>query len=115
MFSGPCCARCAVRERECNMAARKVEIPEEIFIELEELLPKLDMSSVDECVAFILKSLLSGEFDDEEVVRRAMLRLTLHKCGSQRYAGILNHVDQTSLPTDGVVQPDTVPPEAGLW
>ena len=49
------------------MATRKVEIPEEIFVELEELLPKLDMSSVDECVAFILKSLLSGEFDDDEL------------------------------------------------
>ncbi len=47
------------------MAARKVEIPEEIFVEIEDLLPKLDMSSVDECVTFILKSLLSGEFDDE--------------------------------------------------
>ena len=47
------------------MITRKVEIPEEIFIELEDLLPKLDMSSVDECVTFILKSLLSGEFDDE--------------------------------------------------
>ncbi len=47
------------------MAARKVEIPEEVFIEIEDLLPKLDMSSVDECVTFILKSLLSGEFDDE--------------------------------------------------
>lgn len=47
------------------MATRKVEVPEEIFIEIEDLLPKLDMSSVDECVTFILKSLLSGEFDDE--------------------------------------------------
>ena len=47
------------------MTVRKVEIPEEIFSELEELLPKLDMKSVDECVTFILKSLLSGEFDDE--------------------------------------------------
>jgi division protein CdvB (Snf7/Vps24/ESCRT-III family) len=47
------------------MTTRGVEIPEEIFVELEELLPKLDMSSVDECVTFILKSLLSGEFDDE--------------------------------------------------
>ncbi len=47
------------------MATRGVEIPEEIFVELEDLLPKLDMSSVDECVTFILKSLLSGEFDDE--------------------------------------------------
>ncbi len=49
------------------MTTRKVEIPEEIFIELEELLPKLDMSSVDECVTFILKSLLSGEFDEGEL------------------------------------------------
>jgi hypothetical protein len=47
------------------MATRGIEIPEGIFVELEELLPKLDMSSVDECVTFILKSLLSGEFDDE--------------------------------------------------
>ena len=47
------------------MAGRKVEIPEEIYTELEDLLGKLDMSSVDECVTFILKSLLSGEFDDE--------------------------------------------------
>jgi hypothetical protein len=49
------------------MATRKVEIPEEIFTELEELLPKLDMSSVDECVVFILRSLLSGDFDDGEL------------------------------------------------
>ena len=49
------------------MATRKVEIPNEIFVELEGLLPKLDMSSVDECVSFILKSLLSGEFDDAEL------------------------------------------------
>ena len=49
------------------MAVRKVEIPEEIFAELEELLPKLEMKSVDECVTFILKSLLSGEFDDDEL------------------------------------------------
>jgi hypothetical protein len=49
------------------MATRKVEIPEEIFAELEELLPKLQMSSVDECVEFILRSLLSGEFDDDEL------------------------------------------------
>ena len=47
------------------MGTRKVEIPEEIFVELEGLLPKLDMNSVDECVTFILKSLLSGEFDYE--------------------------------------------------
>ena len=47
------------------MTTRGVEIPEEIFVELEDLLPKLDMNSVDECVTFILKSLLSGEFDDE--------------------------------------------------
>jgi len=49
------------------MTVRKVEIPEEIFAELEALLPKLDMKSVDECVTFILKSLLSGEFDDDEL------------------------------------------------
>ena len=49
------------------MAVRKVEIPEEIFAELEELLPKLEMKSVDECVTFILKSLLSGEFDGDEL------------------------------------------------
>jgi hypothetical protein len=49
------------------MAGRKVEIPEEIYLELEELLPKLDMRSVDECVEFILKALLSGEFDDDEL------------------------------------------------
>ena len=49
------------------MATRKVDIPDEVFSELEELLPKLGMNSVDECVAFILKSLLSGEFDDEEL------------------------------------------------
>ena len=49
------------------MITRKVEIPEEIFIELEDLLPKLDMSSVDECVTFILTSLLSGEFDEGEL------------------------------------------------
>ena len=49
------------------MATRGVEIPEEIFVELEELLPKLHMSSVDECVTFILKSLLSGEFDEDEL------------------------------------------------
>ncbi len=49
------------------MANRGVEIPEEIFVELEKLLPNLDMSSVDECVTFILKSLLSGEFDDGEL------------------------------------------------
>ena len=47
------------------MAVRSVEIPEETYIELEDLLEKLGMSSVDECVTFILKSLLSGEFDDE--------------------------------------------------
>ena len=47
------------------MAVRKVEIPEEVYVELEGLLEKLRMSSVDECVTFILKSLLSGEFDDE--------------------------------------------------
>jgi lipoate-protein ligase A len=49
------------------MATRKIEIPEEIYSELEELLPKLHMGSVDECVEFILKSLLSGEFDEEEL------------------------------------------------
>ena len=49
------------------MTTRGVEIPEEIFVELEELLPKLDMSSVDDCVAFILKALLSGEFDEDEL------------------------------------------------
>jgi hypothetical protein len=49
------------------MTTRKVEIPEEIFVEVENLLPKLDMSSVDECIAFILKSLLSGEFDEGEL------------------------------------------------
>ena len=49
------------------MATRGVEIPEEIFVELEELLPKLHMSSVDECVTFILKSLLSGEFAEDEL------------------------------------------------
>jgi len=49
------------------MATRGVEIPEEIFVELEELLPKLHMSSVDECVTFILKALLSGEFDEDEL------------------------------------------------
>ncbi len=47
------------------MAVRKVEIPEEVYVELEDLLEKLSMSSVDECVTFILRSLLSGEFDDE--------------------------------------------------
>jgi hypothetical protein len=51
------------------VATRKVEIPEEIFAQLEELLPKLEMSSVDECVEFILRSLLSGEFDDSELSR----------------------------------------------
>ena len=49
------------------MTTRGVEIPEEIFVELEDLLPKLDMSSVDECVTFILKALLSGEFDEDEL------------------------------------------------
>ena len=49
------------------MATRKVEIPDEVFAELEKLLPKLDMGSVDECVTFILKSLLSGEFDQDEL------------------------------------------------
>jgi lipoate-protein ligase A len=49
------------------MTTRKVEIPEEIFVEVENLLPKLDMSSVDEFIAFILKSLLSGEFDEGEL------------------------------------------------
>ncbi len=49
------------------MTTRGVEIPEEIFVELEDLLPKLDMSSVDECVTFILRSLLSGEFDEDEL------------------------------------------------
>ena len=42
------------------MTTRGVEIPEEIFVEL-------DMSSVDECVTFILKALLSGEFDEDEL------------------------------------------------
>jgi len=49
------------------MATRKVEIPEEIFAQLEGLLSKLDMGSVDECVTFILKSLLSGKFDEDEL------------------------------------------------
>lgn len=49
------------------MAGRKIEIPEEIFTELEGLLDKLGMVSVDECVAFILRSLLSGEFSDDEL------------------------------------------------
>ena len=49
------------------MTTRKIEIPEEIFSELEALLPKLDMGSVDECVGFILKSLLSGKFSEEEL------------------------------------------------
>jgi hypothetical protein len=51
------------------MTTRRVEIPEEIFAQLEELLPKLDMSSVDECVVFILRALLSGELDDNELSR----------------------------------------------
>jgi len=49
------------------MANRSVEIPEEVYVELEDLLPKLDMASVDECVTFILTSLLSGEFDEDEL------------------------------------------------
>jgi hypothetical protein len=49
------------------MPSRKVEIPEEVFEELQGLLPKLDMGSVDECVTFILRSLLSGEFDGDEL------------------------------------------------
>ena len=49
------------------MGTSKVEIPDELFAELAKLLPKLGMGSVDECVAFILKSLLSGEFSDEEL------------------------------------------------
>lgn len=49
------------------MAGRSVEIPEEVYAELKDLLPKLGMGSVDECVTFILTSLLSGEFDADEL------------------------------------------------
>ena len=51
------------------MATRKVEIPAEVFDQLEGLLPELGMSSVDECVAFVLRSLLSGEYDERELTR----------------------------------------------
>jgi hypothetical protein len=49
------------------VADRSVEIPEDLYGRLEGLLPKLEMSSVDECVVFILRSLLSGEFDSDEL------------------------------------------------
>jgi hypothetical protein len=49
------------------MGGRTVEIPEEIFAGLEGLLEKLGMSTVDECVTFILRSLLSGEFSEDEL------------------------------------------------
>ena len=44
-----------------------LEIPEEVFAKLERLLPKLGMDSVDECVTFVLTSLLSGKFDEDEL------------------------------------------------
>jgi len=49
------------------MATRKVEIPSEVYEGLEGLLPGLDMGSVDECVTFILRSILSGKFDAEDL------------------------------------------------
>jgi hypothetical protein len=49
------------------MAVRNVQIPEELYLALESKLESLGMSSVDECVEFILRSLLSGEHDHEEL------------------------------------------------
>ena len=49
------------------MGKRTVEIPEELYVEIEDVLDKLDMKTVDECVAFILEALFSGEFSDDEL------------------------------------------------
>jgi metal-responsive CopG/Arc/MetJ family transcriptional regulator len=49
------------------VADRSVKIPDELYSELEGLLPRLGMNSVDECVAYILRSLLSGRFDSDEL------------------------------------------------
>ena len=49
------------------MSTRSVEIPEELYDEIGSMLGKLGMSSVDECVGFILRSLLSGEHDEDEL------------------------------------------------
>jgi hypothetical protein len=49
------------------MATRTVEISEELYAELEGRLAELGMHSVDECVEFILRSLLSGQYDSDEL------------------------------------------------
>lgn len=49
------------------MAVRNIEIPEELYLALESKLERLGMSSVSECVEFILRSILSGEHDEEEL------------------------------------------------
>jgi metal-responsive CopG/Arc/MetJ family transcriptional regulator len=53
----------------------KVEIPEELYRELESRLEKLGMDSVDECVAFILRSLLSGDYDQDELSKEEEQRM----------------------------------------
>jgi hypothetical protein len=49
------------------MGSRKLEIPEELYLKIEGMLDKLGMSSVDECVEFVLRSLLSGDYDQGEL------------------------------------------------
>jgi hypothetical protein len=57
------------------MGTRRVEIPEDLFLELEGRLEKLGMDTVDECVEFVLRSLLSGEYDQDELSKEEEQRM----------------------------------------
>jgi hypothetical protein len=49
------------------MGGTKVEIPEELYLEIEGMLDRLGMSSVDECVEFVFRAILSGDYDRDEL------------------------------------------------
>jgi hypothetical protein len=53
--------------RRLAMGSRKLEIPEELYLEIEGILDKLGMGSVDECVEFVFRALLSGDYDRDEL------------------------------------------------
>ncbi|MBN2564944.1 MAG: CopG family transcriptional regulator [Candidatus Eisenbacteria bacterium] len=57
------------------METRGIEIPEDLYLDLEGRLEKLGMSSVDECVEFVLRSLLSGEYDKDELSKEEEQRM----------------------------------------
>jgi hypothetical protein len=49
------------------MSSRRIDIPEELYAQIEGMLGTLGMSTVDECVEFVLRSLLSGDYDSDEL------------------------------------------------